>query len=104
MRSLEEIARDLFTEFSTRKLGRKVRWDLLSKERKDDWMEDAFIMLDEILDLVGKEIDTPIPFKSPAATFEAGMLKGMERERERLRGTVGKVRDKYLDDLKDFIG
>lgn len=103
MRNLEEITRDLFFRYSIRKIGRKSHWHKLSKHRKLDWLEDSFLMLDELADLLEKEFSLDLPMKNPNASYEVGVLHGMQREQLKLKNKIKSIRSKYADELLDLI-
>lgn len=103
MRSLEELTRDLFINYSMRKLGRKVDWNRLSYDRRIAWMDDTYGILKEILELVEDSIENKDPVKQPQASFEAGLLSGTQRENNRIKNTIKNMNDFYFKQLQDLV-
>ena len=103
MRSLEEITRDLFTRYSERKTGRKANWKFLSADRQTDWLEDSYMIIDELLTEIKKELDLKVPNKQPQTSFESGVVQGIRREQTKINTKIRDLRESYLGQLKDFI-
>lgn len=103
MRSLSEITRDLFTRYSERKLGRKSNWSRLSADRQADWLEDSYMVINELLTQLEKELDLKLPDRKPQASYETGVLHGMKREQTKIQTRIRDLREKYLSELQDFI-
>lgn len=103
MRTLEEIARDAFSVYSQRRSGRKVAWSRLSFDRQADWMDDLHLLLGELIDEVEKAVIAPQSKEVPQASYEAGILQGTQRERQRIKNVILNMKEEYLNDLKDFI-
>lgn len=103
MRSLEEITRDLFTRYSERKTGRRAAWHKLNAERQADWLEDSYMLMDELLTQLEKELDLKVTDKKPNTSFESGILQGMSREQTKINKKLKDLREKYLQELSKFI-
>lgn len=102
MRSLEEITRDLFISYSQRKVGKKLQWSLLKKERQIDWLEDSYFLIEELIDLLEKELEIK-ELPKPNTSFESGVVTGVNRERRTLREKLLKIKRKYLTDLENKV-
>jgi len=103
MKSLIQITATLFNNFSIRKYGKPARWIKLSKERQTEWVQDSYVMIEELLDTIEKEVNLIPLNRTYSASYEQGYHKGCEDEKQRIRTKLKLIKDNYLDQFKDFI-
>lgn len=103
MKTLEELARDNFTLFTLKKLGKKCDWNLLDSQRKLDWMDEVYFNITEALTEIEKRLDNKQLDRVPQASYEAGVVHGTNREQLRVKREIKNIRDKFKEDLTEFI-
>jgi len=88
VKSLEQIARKMFIEFSRRRTGLALDWRYISKERKLSWMKEVVEIFDMCLNDLDKELELPHIGLTGAASFEKGFVAGQKFENNRIRQRV----------------
>jgi len=101
VKSLEGLARTLFTKFSIRETGKTSNWDYLSDERKLAWMQDVATIASYII----KEIKSnfkPLPNGTPSMTvYDSGHLAGIRAERILNENIICDIEEDLVDDLEN---
>lgn len=81
MIDLEELAKDMFEKFGLRETGRKPDWNYLGDERKAEWKNEVFEIINEALLVLRAQIK-PVPNLSPQNnSYSMGRNDGIKEER-----------------------
>jgi len=102
MKSLEQIARQMFIKFSTNKLGVALDWRYLSKKRKLVWLQDVAYTFSMCLEDLDKELELLFTNTTGAASYEKGFISGQKFENERLKQRVAYLKEWTENQLGDF--
>lgn len=101
MKSLEELTREIFNNYSILKTGQSVNWSKLSEERRKSWLFDVNKLVSEVLDSLQKDMKIEPINRVPQASYELGYVRGSEAEKQRLKCLILDMKNKYEDDLNN---
>jgi hypothetical protein len=99
MIDLEQLAKESFEKFGLRETGRKPDWKYLGDERKAEWKNEVFEIINEALLVLRGQIK-PVPTLSPQNnSYSMGRNDGIKEERVNIITLMEKI---HLD-LQDQI-
>jgi hypothetical protein len=102
MKTLENMARDMFTKFSIKETGKPSNWAYLSDERKLEWMKDVFKVADYYMLELKAELK-PVPNNMKSNTvYESGFIDGTRAERVTLHQSIDRIHNTLVNELIDF--
>lgn len=102
MKSLEQIAQKIFTEFAYRRSGMYLDWRYLSPERKLAWMKEVEETFQECLDYVKTDLKPYMQPAGSAASYEKGFIAGQAHEAKRIQEKIGAMKNQLQDQLERF--
>lgn len=102
MSTLEELAKEMFEHYAFNETGTRLRWQHLSKERQEAWMDEAMFvvrfMMEELKDKV-----KPILNLAPTNTsYAMGYNQGIRDERLKFVDLVIDMHKQLLTEYKEF--
>jgi len=103
MKSLEDIAKKMFSDFAKRKSGYYLDWKYVSPERKLEWMKEVADTYLECLKNLKQDLSIGKLPSPGAPSYERGMVAGMANEAHRLNERISAMEIQVTDQLADFI-
>lgn len=102
MNPLEQLAKELFEEFSFRETGRIASWSYLSKPRKIEWMKEILHVHEYLSSKLIEQVK-PVPnLSSVNTTWAQGFNEGVRSERIQFITLVANIHQELLDELDQF--
>lgn len=102
MKTLESMAKETFEKFSIRETGKLLKWKYLSDERKLEWMQELFELMDYYMEELRGQLK-PLPINPKSDTvYAAGLNDGIRSERVFLHQLMEKIHKDLADQLVDF--
>jgi len=102
VKTLENMAKEMFTKFSLQETGKHANWSYLSDERKLEWMKDVFKMADYYMTELKLQLK-PIPTNMRSSTvYEGGVIDGIRAERVALSQSIDQIHIDLVNQLIDF--
>lgn len=103
MKSLEQLAKELFIRFSLQETGIEARWEYLNKNRKAVWMKDVILVADHVLLHLKDQVKPVIFNKNINTSFSMGYNAGLTEERVMFITLLDNYHNQLLAELKEFL-
>jgi len=105
MKTLEELAKELFIRFGLRETGTEPNWDYLHQDRKLEWMKEVLEIADQVLLSLKEHQKIPAQHNTAFNTSWAnGYAQGLKDERVNLITQIDDIHNDLLDQLQDYKG
>ena len=102
-KTLEQIARKMFSDFAMRRSGHYLDWRFLSAERKLAWVKEVEDTYQECLNNLKEDLSIgklPVP---GVGSYERGFVAGQAHEAHRLNERILIMEQMLKDQLNEFI-
>lgn len=103
LKSLEQIAKQMFSDYAMRQSGHYLDWRLLSSERKLAWLSEVASIYVECLESLRQDLSLgklPMP---GAGSYERGFVAGQAHEAHRLSERTNVMAEYVKEQLDTFI-
>lgn len=101
MKSLQDMAKELFIRFAKRECGVDAQWEYLNKTRQLAWMEDVTLIANTLLQYMQKEVK-PIKFAPGPTTYTSAYNQGKMSERNQFLTYLEQYKKQLANELADF--
>lgn len=103
MKSLEQIAKKMFSDYAMKHAGHYLDWRFLSAERRLAWMMEVGNNYLECLKQVKEDLSLNKLPKPGAASYEKGFIAGQAHEAHRLNERIMALQEDIQAQLDKFI-
>lgn len=102
MTTLETMAKSMFQKYALKTTGRSADWSRLSKKRKQEWLEEALLISDHVVQQLKAKYGKPLQHPKPQTSYEGGYYAGVSSERIKILNFFQDISDELKDDLEEF--
>lgn len=102
MKDLERIAKEWFERYSVKETGKRLRWDLLSKNRKLEWMEEVLMVSDIYMKYLQEEVKPVGNLPRGSTSYANGFNEALRGERIRFYNLTLTRHEQLLEEYNEF--
>ena len=102
-KSLEQIAKKMFSDFAMRRSGHYLDWRFLSAERRLQWMNEVYDTYKECLKNLKEDLSLDKLPTPGVASYERGFVAGQAHEAHRLNERILLMEGMLEAQLDKFI-
>lgn len=103
MTNLESLARGMYERYSYREFGYKASWERLNKARKIEWLKEALLLSEYVIDELKEEYGKKLEERKAHTSYQDGYNRGIMEERNRVINFINDLTENFNGDLTEFV-